>query len=770
MREMKSWAQYYVDGLTRLGVIRFGALLAVLIIVLAVLIQSGVTLLLRGTLDATDVVRSVFFGLLVTPWLAFFLTAVVDELEESRQRLTHLLGKQQEMRERDQALNQKLQSNIRQLNAQIAETQRADEARRGAMEELRAEVHRREEAQMELEDRSTLLRSLIDGSPDVIFYRNEQGQFLGCNAALGDMIGRSVEDTLGLNLSDVYPSEVAARIHASDQQVFATNSAVTDEEWMTYPDGRRAFYEMRKVPFFDARGKRLGLLGYGRDITERVQYQEQLEQASREKTTFISTISHELRTPLNGIVGLSRMLQETQLDAQQRKYLNTIHLSAVTLGNIFNDVIDVDKYERDRLQIALAPMDLPAFLGDLEALTRLMAEDKGLYLHFDLDGEMPHWVLADGTRLRQVLWNLTGNAIKFTQHGGVTLRVLLAPLPEDRLALRFEVEDTGVGIAQEELGKIFDMYYQVDGQQHAKGTGIGLAVSRMLVEAMGGQISVDSEEGHGSCFSVELEVACQNAPVEPQEGPLPALRILLVEDVELNITVATALLEKMGHQVTPARCGREALALTGTAEFDLMLLDIQLPDMTGFDVADRLHERYGADMLPPLVALTVNRIRDKSEYQAHGIVDVIGEPLAVDNIRRVLTSLFMAPARGSVPVNAAESDFTELDTGFLTDYTQLVGKAVLLEAVSLFAQTMPDYLAALQQALAAGEEAELASIAHKIKSATGAIGLARLHQLAKQAQSPELDDWQAHIADWVAELAEYYPQDLLRLQAWLAIN
>ena len=184
MRQITSWAQYYVDWLTRLGIIRFSLLLAFFIIVLAVVIQMGITLLLRGAVDTVEIVRSVFFGLLVTPWVAYFLTAVVDELEDSRQRLTHMVSKLQEMRERDQALNQQLQSNISQLNQQIEETRRVEVARQQAMVELKAEVQRRERAQAELEERSALVRSFIDSSPDLIYYRNEAGQFSGCNQAM----------------------------------------------------------------------------------------------------------------------------------------------------------------------------------------------------------------------------------------------------------------------------------------------------------------------------------------------------------------------------------------------------------------------------------------------------------------------------------------------------------------------------------------------------------------------------------------------------------
>ena len=225
MRQMTSWAQYYVDWLTRLGIIRFSLLLAFFIILLAVGIQVGITLLLRGAIDTIDIVRSVFFGLLVTPWAAYFLTAVVDELEDSRQRLTQLVSKQQEMRERDLALNQQLQSNITQLNQQIEETRRVEIARQQVLADLKAEVAQRERAQAELEERSALVRSFIDSSPDIIYYRNEEGVFLGCNQAMEALTGKDGGELHGLTPHDVYRDEIADKVVETDSLVFASNYA-----------------------------------------------------------------------------------------------------------------------------------------------------------------------------------------------------------------------------------------------------------------------------------------------------------------------------------------------------------------------------------------------------------------------------------------------------------------------------------------------------------------------------------------------------------------
>ncbi len=780
MKPIKTWAQYYVDLMTKLGIVRFSMLLAACIILLAIFIQVGVTLFLRGSVESVDMVRSIFFGLLITPWAVYFLSVVVDQLEDSRQRLSRLVQKLQQMRDRDQELNSELQEKIELLNRQIEETRKAQAARQQAIEDLESEVFQREKAQMESQERSALLRSFIDTSPDLVYYRNELEEFSGCNKAMENLLGRPEKELIGLTPYDVYPEDVADKVVETDKEVFARNETQTYEQWLQYPDGRRACFELRKVPFFDRDGKRLGLLGYGRDITERKRYQNELEQASQDKTTFISTISHELRTPLNGIVGLSRILLATELSDEQRQHLKTIHFSAVTLGNIFNDIIDLDKMDRRRLTLAPEPMDLPGFLDDLESLARLQAEQKGLYLHFDRDGDIPDWIEADGTRLRQVLWNLVGNAVKFTDDGGVTIRCMADELTPGEVTLRFDIEDTGIGIPAALQQKIFALYFQIEGSKHATGTGIGLAVSQQLVEAMHGTIELDSEPGEGSCFSITITVPTTQAPKDdPVLAQLPCLSVLLVEDVELNITVACALLEKLGHSVSVARNGGEAFALLAEQQFDLVFLDIQLPDMTGFDIAGRLRqdaEQQGT-RLPPLVALTANVISDKQKYLAGGMDDAISKPLSSKAIKGVLARFFghkppcgKAARAVSSAVAEASRDDAVLDTVFLQDYVETVGAAALLSSVDMLGTMAGDYLSRLKSVTAERRQQEIVEEAHKIKGAAGSVGLKRVQLLAQQIQSPDLPDWWERLDDRVNELERLLEPDLAELRHWLELR
>lgn len=491
MRPMKRFSQYYVDWLIRLGIFRFSILIAVVLIALAVLVHFAIAFYLNESFDTRHMLRSLAFGLIMTPWAVYFVSTIVEQLEESRRRLSKLVSKLNEMRERDLELNHQLRQNIEKLNVEIKERLAAEESREQAMADLEHEVYQREVTQIALSERTALLRSFIDASPDLFYYRSADGVFSGCNKAVEKLTGKTERELVGLTPWEVYKKEIAQQIVETDQVVFEKNQELIYEQWLEYPDGRKAFFELRKVPFFDKQGKHLGLVGFGRDITERKHHEESLEKASRDKTTFISTISHELRTPLNGIVGLSRMLLDTSLSKEQRQHMQTINVSAITLGHIFNDIIDMDKFDRSKLELVPSELSFEEFVTELDSLSRLMAEQKSLNFELDRLTEMPDSVVVDATRLRQVLWNLISNAMKFTQEGGVNVNVSADPIDDNQVALRFEIEDTGVGIPEHELEKIFAMYYQVkseEGNLHAVGTGIGLAVSRSLIEKMGGEL------------------------------------------------------------------------------------------------------------------------------------------------------------------------------------------------------------------------------------------------------------------------------------------
>ncbi|PBO33540.1 aerobic respiration two-component sensor histidine kinase ArcB [Salmonella enterica] len=747
MKQIRMLAQYYVDLMMKLGLVRFSMLLALALVVLAIVVQMAVTMVLHGQVESIDVIRSIFFGLLITPWAVYFLSVVVEQLEESRQRLSRLVQKLEEMRERDLKLNVQLKDNIAQLNQEIADREKAEAELQETFEQLKVEIKEREEAQIQLEQQSSFLRSFLDASPDLVFYRNEDKEFSGCNRAMELLTGKSEKQLVHLKPEDVYSPEAAEKVIETDEKVFRHNVSLTYEQWLDYPDGRKACFEIRKVPYYDRVGKRHGLMGFGRDITERKRYQDALERASRDKTTFISTISHELRTPLNGIVGLSRILLDTDLTAEQEKYLKTIHVSAVTLGN--------------------------SFMADLENLSGLQAQQKGLRFVLEPTLPLPHKVITDGTRLRQILWNLISNAVKFTQQGQVTVRARY----DEGDMLHFEVEDSGIGIPQDEQDKIFAMYYQVKdshGGKPATGTGIGLAVSRRLAKNMGGDITVSSLPGKGSTFTLTVHAPAVAEEVEDafdeDDMPLPALHVLLVEDIELNVIVARSVLEKLGNSVDVAMTGKAALEMFAPGEYDLVLLDIQLPDMTGLDIARELTRRHTREDLPPLVALTANVLKDKKEYLDAGMDDVLSKPLSVPALTAMIKKFWDATDKEESTVTPEESDKAQalLDIPMLEQYIELVGPKLITDGLAVFEKMMPGYLSVLESNLTARDKKGVVEEGHKIKGAAGSVGLRHLQQLGQQIQSPDLPAWEDNVAEWIEEMKQEWQHDVAVLKAWVA--
>ncbi|HCN6488488.1 TPA: aerobic respiration two-component sensor histidine kinase ArcB [Escherichia coli] len=773
MKQIRLLAQYYVDLMMKLGLVRFSMLLALALVVLAIVVQMAVTMVLHGQVESIDVIRSIFFGLLITPWAVYFLSVVVEQLEESRQRLSRLVQKLEEMRERDLSLNVQLKDNIAQLNQEIAVREKAEAELQETFGQLKIEIKEREETQIQLEQQSSFLRSFLDASPDLVFYRNEDKEFSGCNRAMELLTGKSEKQLVHLKPADVYSPEAAAKVIETDEKVFRHNVSLTYEQWLDYPDGRKACFEIRKVPYYDRVGKRHGLMGFGRDITERKRYQDALERASRDKTTFISTISHELRTPLNGIVGLSRILLDTELTAEQEKYLKTIHVSAVTLGNIFNDIIDMDKMERRKVQLDNQPVDFTSFLADLENLSALQAQQKGLRFNLEPTLPLPHQVITDGTRLRQILWNLISNAVKFTQQGQVTVRVRY----DEGDMLHFEVEDSGIGIPQDELDKIFAMYYQVKdshGGKPATGTGIGLAVSRRLAKNMGGDITVTSEQGKGSTFTLTIHAPSVAEEVDDafdeDDMPLPALNVLLVEDIELNVIVARSVLEKLGNSVDVAMTGKAALEMFKPGEYDLVLLDIQLPDMTGLDISRELTKRYPREDLPPLVALTANVLKDKQEYLNAGMDDVLSKPLSVPALTAMIKKFWDTQDDEESTVTTEENSKSEalLDIPMLEQYLELVGPKLITDGLAVFEKMMPGYVSVLESNLTAQDKKGIVEEGHKIKGAAGSVGLRHLQQLGQQIQSPDLTAWEDNVGEWIEEMKEEWRHDVEVLKAWVA--
>ncbi|GAC20581.1 aerobic respiration two-component sensor histidine kinase ArcB [Paraglaciecola arctica] len=769
---VEPWAMRIAQLINRFGAVKS----SILFVIVTLIFTFAGTYFLRGIISdnahTEDFISASILTLLSAPWVLWFFSELVKQLERSRESLEYAVTQLEKLREEDELLNHTLQNNIKQLNHEIEQRKNAQLERESVFTDLEREITEKSEKEKQASQLSTLLRSIIDASPDLIYYRNQEGRFAGCNRVAEQMTGKTEQELIGLTPHQVYDEELASQVVASDHEVLENDVSVTEDLWLRFADGRRRYFEMRKVPFYSADGTRLGVLAFGRDTTERKQAENAVNKASKDKTAFIATISHELRTPLNGIVGLSRMLRDTNLTSEQFAWVSTIYASGITLGNIFNDIIDLDRLDRDRLELSLKTVSIKDFTQELGSIIELLADDKELTFAAHVEDPMPALVEVDGTRLRQILWNLLFNAVKFTQKGVVSLEVKAKAIDAETSMVTFKVCDTGVGIPPQELDKVFAMYYQVNLPEHqsATGTGIGLAICQQMVSLMNGTISVSSVVGEGTCFTVDLPLEISKKPIQVETLKVTGLQILLVEDIELNVMVAKALLEKLGQHVDVAMTGNEAITMARDKQYDLILLDIQLPDMNGFEVANVLHDESLVEQTS-IVALTANVIKTRQEYLDNGMDDVIAKPVKKSRIIEVFNKLFCEqPSEPHQPAPEPKKDHlnTILDLELLQMLVDTIGHEMVRTSVKVFQEKIPEYLEILQISLSADEKDEVCSQAHKIKGAAGSVGLARVQKIANEIQQGDHPAWWQNVHDWVEQLNQAANQDLQKLINWLS--
>lgn len=510
------------------------------------------------------------------------------------------------------------------------------------------------EFQERLSQECALLHALIDSIPDLIFYKDIAGIYLGCNKAFADSLERDERDIAGRSDLDLFPKEVAVVFRTKDRQVLATGQSRRDEEWLDHPDGRRTVIETLKTPYLDSSGNILGLIGICRDIDQRKKLEQELAQAKQEaetanhaKSDFLATMSHEIRTPLNGVLGMTELLLGTQLDERQRQLAQTALRSGKGLLNIINDILDFSKIESGKLALETIDFDLRHLVSDASMLFAERVGSKNLLLQVAVPDTLPTRWFGDPIRLRQVLTNLLANAIKFTEKGRVTLRIVADWITAEQGQLKFEVSDTGIGIAPEAQARIFEPFAQANQAitRQYGGTGLGLAICRQLVALMGGGIGVDSAPGRGSSFWFRLTLDRVTTDIaEPSTQPRLATRprfnayVLVAEDNLVNQEVARAMLEQLGCRVDIAPDGREAVLATLGNRYDLVLMDCHMPVLDGFaaTIEIRRQEAKDASRLP-IIALTANVAKGiREQCLAAGMNDYLSKPFDQAQLATIL--------------------------------------------------------------------------------------------------------------------------------------
>lgn len=517
---------------------------------------------------------------------------------------------------------------------------------------IRTDITDRKLMEAQLSEQLHLVEELIEAIPIPVYLKDNAGHYIRLNRAFEQFFQVRRESLLGRTLKDLLPPE-DAQIHADkDAELFASKNMQSFEAAVHSQDGTVHDTLYCKAVLTRRDGSVSGLLGIIVDITERkraevevLRAKEAAEAASRAKSDFLANMSHEIRTPMNGVIGMTDLALETALTAEQREYLSIAKSSAESLLTIINDILDFSKIEAGKLLVEQISFDLHRLITETLKSLAIKAHEKGIELLSEVLHDVPRHVRGDPGRIRQVLVNLVGNAIKFTSDGEVALSTKLMQQQAGHAIIHFSVRDTGIGIAADKQELIFDSFSQEDSSTTRKygGTGLGLSICRRLVELMGGRMWLQSQAGKGSTFhfSVQLNLA-EHAPA-PMIGraDLTGRRILVVDDNATNRRILCNMLTSLRLVPQDVASGGEALALMQAADtrFDCILLDAQMPTMDGYELARRL--RAAHPDLPSMLMLSSGALRgDAQRCHEAGIAGFFTKPISSDELRAALERVF----------------------------------------------------------------------------------------------------------------------------------
>ena len=579
-------------------------------------------------------------------------------------------------------------------------------------------LRRQVEMNAAVEEKAALLESQVRASADGLLIVDGRGHKVLQNQRFLDIW--DIPPDIGTDLSDARTLETALS-RLKDPKAFASRVAhlydhpeeVSRDE-IELLNGR--VYDRFSAPVMGTGGTYYGRIWSFHDVTDLKRVAEAMreakelaERAAKTRSMFLANMSHEIRTPMNAVLGLTELLLDEELPAGQRHSLELIRSSGESLLSIINDVLDFSKLEAGRLDVEGIGFDLHHLVQNVVEALVLRAREKGVELTADIDPGTPEWVTGDPGRLRQVLTNLIGNAVKFTEKGSVTVRVAPDSGRGGKAAIGFVVRDTGIGIPAEKLTQIFQEFTQADGSTSRRfgGTGLGLTIAQRLVGLMGGQITVTSEAGTGSEFAFSLPLAAgaaQEAPGSTPPSPRAAkrLKVLLAEDNRVNQEVAATMLRRRGHHVDTVGDGRAAVAAVERAAYDAILMDVQMPEMDGYEATAAIR-RLPCGRTLPIIALTAHALTGERERcLEHGMDGYLAKPVKAHEL------------------------FQAVELGKRVGGQHGYPRADLLET---FLATAPGRVSALDSALVCGTSDDVARAAHALRSSAGAIGADSLEAL-----------------------------------------
>ncbi len=509
------------------------------------------------------------------------------------------------------------------------------------------DVSQQKRAEQELARERDLLKTIIDNVPDLIYVKDRVGRFVTANASLLRLLKlESADQMRGKTDYDFSPPEMACNYVTDDQNVMRSGEPLLDrEESHRRDDGSPIWLLTTKVPLRNANGEVIGVVGIGHDITERKKADEEIlkakeiaDKANLAKSDFLANMSHEIRTPMNAIIGMTDLVLDTKLDSTQRNFLSMVQESGESLLAVINDILDFSKIEAGKLDIESRVFDLRESLGDTMKTLGLKAHTKGLELAFRVDPSAPRYVVGDSGRIRQIIVNLVGNAIKFTEIGEVVVDVEQLTGSSHEVTLEVSVRDTGIGIPEDKCGTIFEGFEQADTSTTRRfgGTGLGLAISSRLVELMGGSISVESKVDEGSKFTFTMQLAAAPEDIEDQSNKgvvyVGGTRVLIVDDNETNRKILHEMLSNWGMIPVLAESGDVAIDVLRESQhrgqpFGLVVSDVNMPEMSGYDFVEQVRDDVNCGNPPIIILTSGGRDGDASVRDRLGIAERLMKPV-----------------------------------------------------------------------------------------------------------------------------------------------
>jgi PAS domain S-box-containing protein len=639
---------------------------------------------------------------------------------------------------------------------------------------LAATLDRVDASVQALATREEHFRGLYEKTPVMMHSVDREGLLVSVNATWLTRMGYAESEVLGRDAHEFLAP--LSRQHAIDvvDPLFARVGRVQGIEYQfVTKSGDVIDVRQGAVWELDDHGQPMRTLAVSEEVTGQKEAERQLrhalqkaQAASQAKSQFLANMSHEIRTPMNAVIGLAYLLERTPLNAEQADTLGKIKFSSQSLLSIINDVLDLSKIEASEMHIEQAPFMLDALLSEVALLSRIQAEAKGVSFELHTRGSLPQAVIGDATRLRQVLGNLLSNAIKFTERGGVQLNVQPLRITNKGARLRFEVKDSGVGIAPEALPKLFAPFVQADTSTTRRfgGTGLGLSIVKQLVTLMGGEVGVHSLPQLGSEFWVEIDLpVCDEAAVvslmqvaPPPAGPgLYGVRVLVTDDSPINLEVARRILELEGARVWLAGNGQQAVdqLLADPQLVDVVLMDVQMPVLDGHDATRRIRSGLGLKDLP-IIALTAGITTGEHERaQAAGMNDVVAKPFdppaLVRCIRRYVAMNKPMPEAPQQQITPHDWPQVEgIDMGAVR--ARLGGDLALLRSLL---QRLLDDFADIEAERVRLEPASLAGRLHNLKGSAGTLGAKSVEHLAALAEDACRGGESQHVEELVRRLA-----------------